>query len=188
MRSFKEGLLKSTPARNWNDALLPIAGEDSHWFCAREKYKNVNSSCFMSGDSRVNNNPFAILIYTVMMRNHNRIAKELNVLHPDWTDEQLFQRAKSINIEIYRRIIFNEWLPLILGDSMANEIKRNVNKVDTGNSNSEILYQVSNEYAVAASRFYLSMMPDRLTETNADDRYFCTYFCYTFIYSTNILH
>lgn len=166
MRSFKKGLLKTTTTGKWNEALLPVAEEDSHCFCARKNNDVANSTCFLAGDSRVNNNPLTISVYTIMMRNHNRIARELYFRHPDWKDEQLFQKAKSINIEIYRRIIFNEWLPQIVGDSMANEIIENTNKSDSDGFHAEVFDQVSNEYAVAASRFYLSMMPDELIETH----------------------
>lgn len=124
-------------------------------FCALSPGDKVNATCFMAGDSRVNMNPFQILINTIFMRNHNRIATELKAKHPDWLDQQLFQNAKSINVAIYQSIVFNEWLPIILGTSMATKIRG-------GSKNIENTQQISNEYAVAASRFYLSMMPNVL--------------------------
>ncbi|XP_065371103.1 peroxidase [Calliphora vicina] len=158
MRLKQKGLLKSTSLGKSQDSLLPMAEEDTNWFCALIPDGGSNSTCFMAGDSRVNSDPFAIIIHTIMMRNHNRIAKELNIQHPDWNDDQLFQKAKSINIDIYHRIVIDEWLPVVLGTSMTNEIKM----IKSRSVNNESLHQISNEYAIAASRFYLSMMPNEL--------------------------
>lgn len=162
MRLHQNGLLKFTNLGKIKNDLLPMAAEDSNWFCALAPENIVNSTCFMAGDSRVNSDPFAIIIHTIMMRNHNRIAKELNSQYPDWQDDQLFQKAKSINIDVYKRIVFDEWLPIILGTSMVNDIKRIDYKKNMGVDANELLNQISNEYAVAASRFYLSMMPNEL--------------------------
>ncbi|KAI8119521.1 Chorion peroxidase [Lucilia cuprina] len=171
MRLHQKGLLKSTSFGKSEDALLPIAAEDTNWFCALNPNDRENTTCFMSGDSRVNSNPFAIIIHTIMMRNHNRIAKDLGLQHPDWSDDQLFQKARSINIDIYQRIVLNEWLPVILGASMANEINSNKHEPNKlSNVNNELVHQISNEYAVAASRFYLSMMPNELRNYAMDLR------------------
>lgn len=161
MRLYKNGQLKSINTEKLEDSLLPLVTKDSHMFCALSPGDEVNSTCFMAGDSRVNRNPFAIVIYTILMRNHNRIANELQIKHPDWEDEQLFRTAKSINIDIYQRIVFNEWLPVILGASMTYEIKATI-KSSRNPKKSITDQQISNEYAVAASRFYLSMMPNVL--------------------------
>ncbi|XP_075148042.1 immune-regulated catalase [Haematobia irritans] len=164
MRSFRNGFLKSTQTESIENSLLPMVTEDIHRFCvnipnSQEIASNVNSSCFMAGDSRVNSNPFSIAIYTIFMRNHNRLAQELKETYPQWNDEQLYQQAKAINVDIYQRIVFFEWLPVALGPNVAEEIYQSYRKIERI---SEEPQQVSNEYAVAASRFYLSMMPNSL--------------------------
>lgn len=158
MRLHKNGLLKSTTLATPEDSLLPMAAEDTNWFCGLNSNEYALSTCFMAGDSRVNSNPFAIIIHTIMMRNHNRIAKELNIRHPSLNDEQLFQKAKSINVDIYQRIVFDEWMPIVLGTAVTNEILR----LNSKSANNNADYQIFNEYAVAASRFYLSMLPNEL--------------------------
>ncbi|XP_037945608.1 chorion peroxidase-like [Teleopsis dalmanni] len=157
MRTFTDGKIKSTRGSNDKEDLLPMALDETHTFCALKK-QFQNSTCFMAGDSRVNNNPFAIIIYTLFMRNHNQITKQLKLEHHNWDDERLFQTAKSINIGIYRRIVMNEWLPALLGRSVALDIMGQ--PLSSKLTSSEL--DISNEFAVAAIRFYYSMMPNEL--------------------------
>ncbi|ALC47693.1 Irc, partial [Drosophila busckii] len=150
MRTLNKGTLKSTS----NGDLLPLAtSEDGHSFCAWGSSENA-TTCFAAGDSRVNNNPYSILAYTIFMRNHNRIAAELAARHKSWDDEKLFHAAKSINIDIYRRIIMDEWLTEVLGAELAAEVH--------ATKSAEQAAEVSNEVGVAAIRFYLSMLPNVL--------------------------
>jgi peroxidase len=70
---------------------------------------------FSSGDSRVNENSALVAMHTLFMREHNRIAGELKIAHPTWTDEQLYQRARQINIAQYQAVVYREYLPSLLG-------------------------------------------------------------------------
>lgn len=151
MRTLTNGALKSTS----NGSLLPMSPDDEdHRFCAWDSSANA-TTCFIAGDSRVNSSPLSILVYTIFMRNHNRIAAELLSQHKNWSDEQLFQAAKAINIDIYRRIVVREWLPEVLGNEAAAEVL-----ATPPASADERLSEVSNEFAVAAIRFYFSMLPN----------------------------
>lgn len=55
------------------------------------------------------------LMHTLFMREHNAICAELERAHPDWTDEQLFQKARLINAALLAKIHTVEWTPAILG-------------------------------------------------------------------------
>ena len=71
-----------------------------------------------SPDLRVNQNPalltFAILFY----RFHNVLANKLQKRHPTWSDEDVFQGARRLNIAILQNIIAYEYLPAFLGESL----------------------------------------------------------------------
>jgi hypothetical protein len=74
-----------------------------------------SSSLFAAGDVRANENIELTALQTLFMRNHNRIAAELQKDHPDWSDEQLYQEARKLNIATEEMITYNEFLPAILG-------------------------------------------------------------------------
>ncbi|XP_022217881.2 peroxidase [Drosophila obscura] len=169
MRTFVRGTLKSTSnGAHLNDLLPTTADTDDkgHSFCAWGA--SANATCFVAGDSRVNSSPYSILVYTIFMRNHNRLTAELMKRYPNWTDEQLFQSAKAVNVDIYRRVIMREWLPEVLGSQLAAEVLATREPISRQSAP-----EISNEFGVAASRFYFSMLPSELHNLakNGDDDY-----------------
>jgi len=57
-----------------------------------------------SGDTRVNQQPMLASMHTVWVREHNRVARGLAALHPEWDNELLYQVNHSIHrsMEILR--------------------------------------------------------------------------------------
>ena len=107
LREFTGGLLKVSEGN-----LLPYG---------TESLENANPSrqnphdLFAAGDIRANENAVLVAMHTLFVREHNRIAGELARAHPKWSDEQLYERARQINIAQYQSIVYNEYLPAILG-------------------------------------------------------------------------
>ena len=50
------------------------------------------------GDPRTNQNPAILAIGIVFYRYHNVMAKVVQQSHPDWSDEEIFQRARRLVI------------------------------------------------------------------------------------------
>ena len=68
------------------------------------------------GDVRANEQLNLLVLHTVWMREHNRIARSLRAVNPRWSDERLFQEARRITIAEYQHVVYKEWLPIILGE------------------------------------------------------------------------
>ena len=107
------------------------------------------SDMFVTGDSRGNENLELTVLQTLFLDNHNRIAAELQQENPTWNDEQLFQEARKINIAEYQSIIYNEWIPDVLGS--------NALPAYTG-YNPNVNATIANEFSTVAFRFGHSLL------------------------------
>jgi peroxidase len=146
-----QGLLKTSTD---DTALLPkITSND---LCYNLDNK---TSCYFSGDTRVNSNPTVTVLYTLFLRSHNQIAQKLKRMNPKWSDEELFAVTKDINVAIYQKFIYNDWANAVLGKRLALDIR---NKNDDAKKYKSD--KVSNEFGTVAIRFYNSMQPGDLFE------------------------
>ena len=72
-------------------------------------------TCALAGDLRVNEQPTLGSMHALFIKEHNRIARRLKELNPNWNDEKLYQESKRIVNAEWQHIIYNEWLPLLIG-------------------------------------------------------------------------
>ena len=89
-------------------------------FFLKAQHTNVIVFCKQNlyaflGDSRVNEQPDLTAIHTIWHREHNRVARKLLNYNPYWTDETIYQEVRRIVIAEFQHIVYNEWLPLIIG-------------------------------------------------------------------------
>ena len=144
------GRLQSKFGPDFGSDLLP---DDSQSSC------DVGT-CFKAGDGRVNENPMLAVMHTIFMREHNRVADTLRDINPGWSDEKIFQETKRFVTAEYQHIVYNEWLPSVVGKKYMNVF--GLFPLDSGYSNdydSSIDPRITNEFSSAAFRFGHSLIP-----------------------------
>lgn len=75
---------------------------------------NITLRTVIGGDGRAGENYGLMAIQALFLREHNRLARQFKASHPSWTDEQIYQASRRINIAQYQAIVFNEYLPSLL--------------------------------------------------------------------------
>jgi len=115
---------------------------------------------FITGDKRVNVQIGLITINTIFLREHNRLAKEYHRKHPLAPDEVIFQYARRMVIAELQSIIFNEYLPALLGGKERITPYHGYN--NTVNSG------VSNVFATAGFRFGHSQVNSMIHRLDQD--------------------
>jgi peroxidase len=145
LRTFNGGQLKTSDGNllPFNTAGLPNANNGPY----------PNSSLFLAGDIRANENIELTSLQTLFMREHNREAGILAKLHPQWTDEQLYQGARQIVIAEIQSITFNEYLPSLLGAGAITAYTGYNSTVNPG---------ITPEFSEAAFRFGHSQLDNEV--------------------------
>jgi peroxidase len=93
-------------------------------------------------------------MHLVWLREHNRVAAELQTLNPSWNDEELYQEAKKITTAELVHVTYNEWLPLILGTKYMSKYRLFPQRYGYSDDyDPTINPSVTNEFSTAAFRF-----------------------------------
>ncbi|MCA9776900.1 MAG: peroxidase [Candidatus Eremiobacteraeota bacterium] len=80
-----------------------------------ENAGGTSDALYLCGDIRSNENILLTSMHTIFLREHNRIAAELQARYPEMTDEQLYQAARKRVGAIVQAITYNEYIPALLG-------------------------------------------------------------------------
>ncbi|KAL1517115.1 hypothetical protein ABEB36_000924 [Hypothenemus hampei] len=145
LRSFVNGKLATSTFEK--RSYLPLSKDPTH-DC--QIFSNM-STCYESGDTRVNFQPQLTLMHTLWYREHNRIAEQLAKLNPHWNDEVLFQETRRIVIAEMQKITYSEWISTVLGKSVQEKLARSFPyRSDSDGS-------VSNAFATAVMRSVKSL-------------------------------
>ncbi|XP_066246605.1 peroxidase-like [Euwallacea similis] len=145
LRSFIVGKLLTSSYEHRE--YLPLSQDPTHDCQLFSK----NSTCFESGDARVNFQPQLTLMHTLWFREHNRIAEELGNLNPHWGDERLFQESRKIVVAEMQKITYSEWLPAALGKFVAERV------LSSSSYDKDVDPSVSNAFATAVMRSIKSL-------------------------------
>ncbi len=157
LRTYVGGQLKTSPGN-----LLPL--DNSTYFPSPETPPSMqngggvpNSDLFATGDARGNENIELTALQTLFVRNHNNLASQLQKQHPDWTDEQLYQEARKLNIAQYQQIVYNEYLPALLGPNALPAYR---------GYNAKVNPTIANEFSTVAFRFGHSLLSGQIERQN----------------------
>ena len=81
--------------------------------------------CYLAGEFRTSENLGLVSMQTLFNREHNRIAKELARLKPNWDDNKIYFETRKIVIAEIQHVVYNEWLPLVSGRTELSPIPLN---------------------------------------------------------------
>jgi prostaglandin-endoperoxide synthase 2 len=65
---------------------------------------------FAVGGDRVNSTPFTTMMNTLLLREHNRLAAELEERNRGWSDERVFQTARNILIAQFIKVVIEDYI------------------------------------------------------------------------------
>ncbi len=119
----------------------------------------LDGGFFLAGDPRVNEQVGLTSVHTLFVREHNRWADLIAAEHPEWNDEQIYQRARKVVGAEIQSITFNEWLPALLGEGTVPAY---------GGYDEDVDCTVANEFAAALFRVGHTMLSPTLLRLSDD--------------------
>ncbi|VDD90879.1 unnamed protein product, partial [Enterobius vermicularis] len=120
------------------------------------------TASFIAGDARVNLFTGLSAMHILFAREHNRLASVLHSTNPSWSGDRLFQEARKIVGAEVQVILYNEFLPKVLGDAYKNVIG------SYQGYNPEVDPTISNVFTAAAYRFGHGMLQEFYTRLDTN--------------------
>ncbi|XP_013859259.1 eosinophil peroxidase [Austrofundulus limnaeus] len=154
------GLLAvNTEFRDNGRELLPFHPLQVQMCATRRRVTNDTNArevpCFIAGDVRVAENIALTSIHTLFVREHNRLARGLKRINPQWDSETLYQEARKIMGAYTQVFVFRDYLPHIVGDEA---MRRQLGPYP--GYNPDVDPSIANVFATAAYRFaHLAIQP-----------------------------
>ncbi|SFN58829.1 prostaglandin-endoperoxide synthase 2 [Nitrosospira briensis] len=72
--------------------------------------EELRARIFAFGGDRTNAVPQIAMMNTLFLREHNRLAGEIEQNHPQWNDERVFQTARNTVIVLFIKIVVEEYI------------------------------------------------------------------------------
>jgi hypothetical protein len=116
-----------------------------------------NNQVFSAGDPRSSENMLINTFHVIFAREHNRLCDVYKLHHASWTDEELFQKARTIVIAEYQNIIYQELLPSVLGLRNVRNLIGHYQGYD-----SSVDVTTSNLFTTVAFRYGHTTVPEKM--------------------------
>lgn len=101
-------------------------------------------------------------MHILFAREHNRIADILSALNPRWSDDVIFFETKRIVEAEIQHIVYNEWLPQVIGTETMQRFSLNIRESGYSNDyNPDVNACITSEFSTAAQRFGHSTVDGR---------------------------
>ena len=120
-----------------------------------------SDALYLAGDVRANEQIALTAMHTLFVREHNRLADEIALKHPDFGDEKIYQTARKIVGAQMQVITYNEFLPSLLGQHAIAPYSGYDSDVNPG---------IANEFSTASYRYgHSQLSPDLLRVKNSGE-------------------
>src|SRR5262245_33440498 len=159
LRTFSGGRLKTSPGPDnkvgTQDDLLPYTSLKYFTQAQIDALNMANpvglppDQLFAAGDVRANENIELTSLQTLFVREHNRLAARIQAASPWLSDEEIYQQARAIVGGELQSIVYNEWLPALLGRDALSDYRGYDRNVNPG---------IANEFSTALFRLGHSML------------------------------
>ncbi len=161
LRTFSGGLLKTTDGPDGE--LMPY---NTGGFENGNAFRAPANTLFLAGDVRANEQLGLIVMHTLWVREHNRLAREIaesefynSDLDAPEVDEAIYQRARTVVGALLQKITYYEWLPALIGYGTLPDYE---------GYNPDVDPQSANEFSSAAFRIGHTMLPPFYLPTDSD--------------------
>ena len=108
---------------------------------------------FVAGDVRANEQVGLTIMNTLFVCEHNRLAVMLRDRHPQWTGEQIYQKARQLVGAAMQIITYSEYLPVLLGPGALSRYRGYREDVNAA---------IANSFSTAAYRYGHSALSETL--------------------------
>ena len=123
----------------------------------------ISGSCYDAGDVRINEQAGLISMHTLLVREHNRIAKMLKMYNSHWSGERVFQETRKIVGALIQKITYEDYLTKVIGPNTYNRVIGNYNGYV-----SDVDASIPNSFATAAYRYGHSLIRPEFTRYLTD--------------------
>ncbi|XP_043942125.1 eosinophil peroxidase-like [Protopterus annectens] len=113
--------------------------------------KNLSSDgipCFLAGDGRANEHLALMSLHALFLREHNRLAKVMKLINPQWDGNTTYHEARKIMGAIQQIITYRDYVPRVIGTEAMQKYLPNYTSY-----NESVDPRISNVFATAAFRF-----------------------------------